>query len=593
MLSVVVITLNEAHNLGRCLDSVSSLATEIIVVDSGSVDGTAEVAASFGAKVLIRPFTTYADQKNWAARQVSQSYVLSLDADESLSPELQEEMAAWKLRVMRADAEHPVAWSMPRLTNYLGNWVRHGGWYPDVKVRLWKAGAGEWQTGAEGKVLHEFWAPHQDHPQAVGHLHSDLWHHSFHTVADHQRQVAKFSALGARDALALGRHVGWGGMWFRPVFQWVKQYFVQGGFRDGKTGWQIAYWSAVASHWKWRQVKHGSQLPSTVGVVRTDALGDNVLTLPMAGALKVLLPDVKVVWIVRAYAQTLVKTSDHVDEVRVWDPEGENPSVLQGLDAVVFAFPEPKLMREAARLGVPVRVGTARRWGSLPWLNRRVWVSRKRSDRHESLQGLRLLHALHIPAMHRFPTVEECSQLTGLNPQGTKTELAALLGVSEDILTRVVVVHPGNHGSAQGWSLDRFRQLILMLIQDNIPVVVTGSSQESRILDPWMDSWISTTDGPVFSAIGRLPFMPFMALLREAKVVVASSTGPLHMAAAMGTPVVGLYRSEAPFWPQRWGPLGQNHQILATEKMGAEGGLDVAPDEVFKAVLQAGPCLAL
>ncbi|MEY3010753.1 MAG: hypothetical protein RLZZ314_1395 [Bacteroidota bacterium] len=586
MLSVVVITLNEAHNLGRCLGSVSALATEMIVVDSGSEDGTAEVAATFGARVFTRPFSTYADQKNWAAQQATQPYVLSLDADESLSPELQEEMRAWMLRTEQADAPHAEAWSMPRLTNYLGNWVRHGGWYPDQKIRLWKAGTGSWQTGDEEKVLHEFWAPHSRHA-VVGSFQADLWHYSFHTVADHQRQVAKFSALGARDALAMGRSVGWCGTWFRPIIQWVKQYLVQGGFRDGLTGWQIAHWSAVAAHWKWRQVKHGNKRLASVGVVRTDALGDNVLTLPMAGALKALWPDVKVVWIVRAYAQTLVETSQHVDDVRVWDPQAGNPALFEGLDAVVFAFPEPMLMREAASMGIPVRVGTARRWGSLPWLNRRVWVSRKRSARHESLQGLRLLHALHIPAMHRFPTVEECAVLTGLNPKSTRPEVAAMLNLPEDILSQAVVVHPGNHGSAQGWSLDRFRQLIFMLAKHNIPVIVTGSPQESQVLDPWMDSWISTTDGMAFSAIGRLPFTPFMALLRDARVVVASSTGPLHMAAAMGTPVVGLYRAEAPFWPQRWGPLGRGHQILATEKLGPEGALDVAADEVFEAVIRA------
>ena len=114
VLSLVVIAKNERHNLARCIRSMEGLADEVVVVDSGSTDGTSALAESLGARVLQRPFTTYADQKNWAADQATQPFVLSLDADEALSDELRRELLAWKAQVSSNEVG---AWSMPRLTH--------------------------------------------------------------------------------------------------------------------------------------------------------------------------------------------------------------------------------------------------------------------------------------------------------------------------------------------------------------------------------------------------------------------------------------------------------------------------------------------
>ena len=129
------------------------MADEIVVVDSDSIDATPEVAKSFGARVFTRSFTTYADQKNWATSQATHPFILSLDADEALSESLLAEIRDWKKRTWN----QPSAWAMPRLTNYCGTWIYHGGWYPDRKIRLWAAGSGEWKPSNEGGVLHESW----------------------------------------------------------------------------------------------------------------------------------------------------------------------------------------------------------------------------------------------------------------------------------------------------------------------------------------------------------------------------------------------------------------------------------------------------
>lgn len=579
MLSVVVIAKNEAHNLPRCLASVKDVADEVVVVDSGSTDGTPEVARAAGARVFDRPFTTYADQKNWAADQAAHPYILSLDADESLSPRLAEELVAWKREGGGAEV---VAWSMPRRTHYIDTWIGHGGWYPDRKVRLWKAGTGSWRTAHPEGELHEAWELHDDRTHAVGQFAGDLLHHSYHTLADHHRQLAKFSTLGAADARRSGRTAHAWTPWLRAAFQWVKQAVVQGGVWDGRAGMRIARWSAVAAHWKWRQVRNAPRRGMTVGIARTDALGDTVLTLPLAAALRAHWPDARIVWIGREYVRAVVEACADVDAFRSWSGP-ESSQAFDALDAVVFAYPEPVAMRQAARAEVPLRVGTGRRWAGLRWLNRRAWHGRKRVPRHETLQGLRLLHALHIPAAFRYPEPADWAGLVRLvvNPNALERVLARL-EIPQASLTRTVVLHPGNHGSANGWPLDRFSQAASQLQAVGWQVVITGTAQEA----PALRSLIAAHED-VVSVVGLLNLEELLALLAHVHVVVASSTGPLHVASAVGTRVVGIYRSEAPFWPERWGPVGSGHTVCATSEILETGGLDVHVSDVLAAV---GPC---
>lgn len=399
MLSAVIITKNEQRNLPRCLDSLKGVADEVVVVDSGSNDGTVELAKEAGARVLHRDWTSYADQKNWANLQATHPYILSLDADESLSDDLKHEILAWKANV----PVNLVAWKMPRLTSYVGHWVRHGGWYPDMKIRLWRKGTGNWTTVGKGVQLHEAWMPDPKHAYSVGQFHSDLLHHSFHSHAEHRKKWAHYATLGAKDALAMNRVSGPLAPWLRPAFQWLKQWLIQGGWRDGATGWTVARWAALAAHWKWRQVRHPFD-PCTVGVVSE---GPSEHALVLSGALKAYSPESRVICIGDEAFVATAKTSRHVDEVRM---AGEDPSqtdCFQGLDAVLFLDATKQSMRQAKAMGVRIRVAQGCSWGAIRWCNRRV----RMAWAHPTLQALHMLHALDLPAAHRFPEAEDWSTL--------------------------------------------------------------------------------------------------------------------------------------------------------------------------------------
>ena len=146
-LSIVIITFNEEKNLGRCLAAVQGIADEIVVADSSSTDNTVSIAHSFGARVIDQPFMGYGQQKNFATRQATNDWILSLDADEELTPELIESIRQFK------QAPQYNVYEMPRVTNYCGQWIRHCGWYPDRQTRLYNRTTGRWIEKKSTRIL--------------------------------------------------------------------------------------------------------------------------------------------------------------------------------------------------------------------------------------------------------------------------------------------------------------------------------------------------------------------------------------------------------------------------------------------------------
>lgn len=225
-ISIVVIALNEADRIGHLLNH-AAFADEVIVVDSGSTDQTVSLCESAGARVLHRPWTGYADQKQFAMQQATGQWILNLDADEYVPYALADE-------IQTAIAQAPssvAAFSMPRLSYYLGRWIRHGGWYPDRKVRLVRNGAGKWI----GDSIHERLAV-DGHVQA---LRSPFHHLVYRNITDHVQTANQFS-----DAYA--KHRGGAGAFFllggipHTVGKFLECYLWKRGFLDGWPGLIIA-----------------------------------------------------------------------------------------------------------------------------------------------------------------------------------------------------------------------------------------------------------------------------------------------------------------------------------------------------------------
>ena len=233
-ISVVIITFNEEKNITRCINSVKKIADEIIVVDSFSTDRTVAVAESCGAKVIQTQWQGYAATKNYGNTIATHDYILSLDADECLSDELQQSIANEK------DNLEDV-YEMNRLTNYCGSWIRHGGWYPDTKIRLFDRRKTQWKN----LIVHETIELLED--QNVVLLDGDILHYSFLSVEDHQQKIEKYSALEAQKIAHYSILKIQFKKIFSPIATFIKTFILKQGWLDGKAGFDVARLSAYAS----------------------------------------------------------------------------------------------------------------------------------------------------------------------------------------------------------------------------------------------------------------------------------------------------------------------------------------------------------
>ena len=243
-ISAAIITFNEEKNLERCLESLTGVVDEIVVLDSFSSDRTQSIAETFTVKFYAQKFKGHIEQKNDAIDLTTHAMVLSLDADEALSPELKASILTLK------NGEAPTAAKMKRLTNYCGKWIRHSGWYPDKKIRLFNKAHARW--GGQN--------PHDtvlvDKGYKVLELEGDLLHYSFYTKDQHIQQIHSFSDIASRAAFKKGKKSYFLTPYIKATAKFIKAYFIKQGILDGKEGWQISTLSAWASYLRYVKLRN-------------------------------------------------------------------------------------------------------------------------------------------------------------------------------------------------------------------------------------------------------------------------------------------------------------------------------------------------
>ncbi len=272
LLSVAIITKNEEKNLSRTLSSVR-WADEIVVVDSGSTDHTVEIARSHGAHVIERSWPGFAAQKNFALSQCSGTWILSLDADEELSPELQRQIRALLTSQPVVDA-----FRLKRRNLFLGRWIRHGGFYPDAKLRLFRRSSADFaaQPAFEDRPVHEtirFDGASQT-------LDYDLIHHAYPSLADYLEHMERYSDLGAELLLGKGRTsrslpVFWARVLLSPVLNFLWNFIFRLGFLDGREGLLLHIYHAVYSSWKYAKAWETGRSITAAPAPVTAAIGSS------------------------------------------------------------------------------------------------------------------------------------------------------------------------------------------------------------------------------------------------------------------------------------------------------------------------------
>lgn len=226
-ISSVVITFNEEDKIEACLESLA-WTDEIIVVDSGSTDRTPEISRRHTDRFFRHPWQGMIEQKKYATSLASNDWILSLDADERVSPELRAEIEAFR-------AGPPPSFDgfeIPRKNFYIDRWVRHAGWYPDRKLRFFRRSKAVWK-GLDPHDRVEILGP-------VGRLRGEILHHSFDSIEDHADRVNQYSSISAGEYALRGRKARWYSLLVHPGFRFIKAYVLRGGFLDGRVGFIVS-----------------------------------------------------------------------------------------------------------------------------------------------------------------------------------------------------------------------------------------------------------------------------------------------------------------------------------------------------------------
>ena len=360
-------------------------------------------------------------------------------------------------------------------------------------------------------------------------------------------------------------------------------------------------------------------------ISRTDSIGDVVLTLPVAGILKQTFPGCTIIFLGREYTRAVIEACAYVDQfvARAPPPAAEMPPprpptrgkyplpdphptrreyphpdppptrgrevatrMLTGLkaDVILHVFPVKEICEAAKRAKIPLRIATAGRFFTWFTCNRLLHIPRKNSNLHEAQLNLKILKGLGIDREFKLEEIGELYGLTGGKVENKKLqitnyELPELSGIPRPtsfvprptshvprptsfILRPSLILHPKSKGSAREWGLDNFSRLIELLAEDEFDILVTGTKEEGAM----MQEFLKKHGNRITDLTGKLSLPEFISLISECNGLVAASTGPLHLAAALGIRAVGLYAPMRPIFPQRWAPVGPKASFLCIDK---------------------------
>jgi heptosyltransferase-3 len=293
-------------------------------------------------------------------------------------------------------------------------------------------------------------------------------------------------------------------------------------------------------------------------ISRTDAIGDVVLTLPVAGVLRSLYPASRILFLGRSYTKDIIAACEHIDGFLNWDewralPVGEAARAMAatGADCIIHVFPDKAIARVAKKARIAERIGTTNRIYHWWYCNVLVRLSRRNSPYHEAQLNLRLLAPLGGRSDYSLKEIGGLYGLTRLAP--LPAEIAALLDRGRFNL----ILHPKSRGSAREWGLENFGRLVGLLPRERYKVFVSGTAAEGQLLTPLLADYPFVTD-----LTGRLTLGQLLTFISKADGLIAASTGPLHLAAALGIHALGIYPPIRPMHPGRWAPVGPNAQVF-------------------------------
>ena len=299
-------------------------------------------------------------------------------------------------------------------------------------------------------------------------------------------------------------------------------------------------------------------ISKSIIISRTDSIGDVVLTLPVATVLKEYFPEMKIGFMGKSYTKAVIEACISVDQfIDLNDFMNGTVTILgEKPEAILHVLPVAAIAMQAKKLKIPLRIGTTNRIYHWITCNTLVKLSRKNSDLHEAQLNLKLLEPFGIT---RHFSLAETGQLFAMkNIQPLSEKFASLINKGKYNL----ILHPKSQGNAREWGLDNFIQLIESLDKDQYNIFISGTQKESELLQPLFNK----AGNAVTNITGLMDLYQFISFINRCDGIVANSTGPLHIAAALGKNALGIYPPMRPIHPERWAPLGDKAQVFVLQK---------------------------
>jgi len=301
----------------------------------------------------------------------------------------------------------------------------------------------------------------------------------------------------------------------------------------------------------------------TILLSRTDSIGDVILTLPLAGLIKEKYPNSKVLFLGKTYTKDIIECSTHIDKFLNWseiqnlDEKAKIEAFKnENIDVVVHVFPNKEIAKLTKKAGIKSRIGTSHRVFHYLFCNDRPSFSRKKSDLHEAQLNVKLLESLGIHFEGEFQELEKYYGFT--NIPKLENKWINLLSKSN----KNIILHTKSQGSAREWGLDNFKKLMELSLDKGAKVFLTGTEAEGLL---FREKLMFEHDN-LLDLSGKMTLKELIAFIANADVLVAASTGPLHIAAATGTLAVGIFPPIRPIHPGRWAPIGKHAKVLSADK---------------------------
>ncbi|TAE71621.1 MAG: lipopolysaccharide heptosyltransferase family protein [Bacteroidetes bacterium] len=305
---------------------------------------------------------------------------------------------------------------------------------------------------------------------------------------------------------------------------------------------------------------------SKIIISRTDNLGDVVLTLPLAGYLKTKFPNTEIIFIGKKYTQNIINLCSYVDVFLDKEEIIKDNTILENLnaDVILFVFPDKQLAKIAKKVKIKNRVGTSNRWFHWLYCNKLAYFSRKKSNLHESELNFKLLKPLKIS--------DEKIELKNMwQYYGTKHSIENITENRKNEIKKYIdknkfnlILHPKSKGNGREWGLDNFQKLIDILPTDKFQILITGVKEEGEMIKNQLPQLFEHQN--VINLTGQLNIPDFLTLIEASDGLVASGTGPLHLAALLEKLAIGIFPPMKPIHPTRWKPLGKNAHYFCVDK---------------------------